>query len=166
MWSIEDVIDINNSHPIVLRNSYSNRIEFYKQFKLALVDLIRDSFLTTEAFGSNYNTHPIVVKEIDNWKDYALAMDKKNKILSGNSESQNYHNEYDLIKYTLSEYSESLFNKYSDNIIIDVDMFNEIQLTRIDMMVININQPYQLTVPLFPKLTIKNNLNYGVKKPT
>ena len=45
-------------------------------------------------------------------------------------------------------------------------MFNEIQLTRIDMMVINVNHPYQLTVPPFPKLTIKNNLNYGMKKPT
>ena len=79
--------------------------------------------------------------------------------------SNNYSSEYDLVKNILNQESESLFNQYSESIVIDVDMFNEIELSRTDMIVININKPYQLTVPPFPTLTIKNNLNYGVKKP-
>ena len=44
-------------------------------------------------------------------------------------------------------------------------MFDQIDLSTIDMIAININSPYQLVVPPFPTLTIKNDLNYGIKKP-
>ena len=90
----------------------------------------------------------------------------KNQLFSNSSEIEDIKNEYDLIKNILNPKSEILFRKYSDQIIVDVDMFNDIKLSSIDMVAININQPYQLLVPLFPKLTTKNNLNYGIKKPT
>tara|TARA_B100000131_G_C18122221_1_gene613341 strand:- start:2653 stop:4005 length:1353 start_codon:yes stop_codon:yes gene_type:complete len=165
-WSIRDIMNISKSHPLVFRDSYDSKNEFYNQFKLALVDLIRDSFLSDKASEYNYENHPIVLKEVEVWMDYALAIDKRNQILHDNIELKQYDNEYKFIENVLNKESELLFEKYSDNIVIDVDMFNSIDLSRIDMMVINLNQPYQLTVPLFPKLTIKNNLNYGVKKPT
>ena len=166
IWTVQDIIDITSSHPLVFRDSYLNKKEFYIQFKFALADLIRDYFLTNKAISENYENHPVVINETNIWKDYALAVDKKNQILSNNAMSKKYTNEYDLIKNIINEESELLFNQYSEDIIIDVDMLNDIQLSRTDMIVINIKKPYQLTVPPFPTLTIKNNLNYGVKKPT
>ncbi len=165
LWTVQDVINIINSHPLVFRESYLNRKEFYTQFKFALADLVRDYFLTNKAVQENYENHPAVINEVNVWNDYTLAINKKNQILSENIMSNNYSSEYDLVKNILNQESESLFNQYSESIVIDVDMFNEIELSRTDMIVININKPYQLTVPPFPTLTIKNNLNYGVKKP-
>ena len=95
-----------------------------------------------------------------------LAHDMKNQLVANKSEIEEIKNEYDLIKNILTPKSNLLFKKYSDQIVVDVDMFNDIKLSRIDMVVINVNQPYQLLVPLFPKLTTKNDLNYGIKKPT
>ena len=159
-WTINDLININDSRPLVFRDSYSNKSDFYKQFKLALVDLVRDFYLTDKAFEYGYDNHPAIIKEVKVWEDYMLASDMRNQIVSNSFNIEEYDSEYDLIKNILSPKSEMLFKKYSDNIVVDVDMFNEIRLSSIDMVVINVNQPYQLLVPLFPKLTIKNNLNY------
>ncbi len=165
-WKISDIIDINNNRPLVFRDSYTNKIDFYEQFKFALVDLVRDFYLTNKAYSYGYDNHSIVVKEVEVWTDYMLAYDMKNQVIANGLEIKKYNNEYDLIRNVLTPKSEDLFKKYSDNIIVDVDMFNDIKLSGIDMVVINANQPYQLLVPLFPKLTMKNNLNYGIKKPT
>ena len=165
-WKIKDLIDANNTRPLVFRETYSDKMDFYIQFKLALVDLVRDFYLTNKAYAYGFDNHPSVINEVETWTDYMLAHDMKNQLFSNSSEIEDIKNEYDLIKNILNPKSEILFRKYSDQIIVDVDMFNDIKLSSIDMVAININQPYQLLVPLFPKLTTKNNLNYGIKKPT
>ena len=94
-----------------------------------------------------------------------LASYKKEQLINNYKfESNSFDNEYKIIEKILNKELDALFSKYSDLILIDVDMFNKIQLSNIDMFAVNINQPYQLTVPPFPRLTTKINLNYGVKK--
>tara|TARA_B100001142_G_scaffold72792_1_gene73481 strand:+ start:53 stop:1402 length:1350 start_codon:yes stop_codon:yes gene_type:complete len=164
-WTIKDVQDIIKSRPILFRDSYSNEEDFYQEFKLALVDVIRDYFITNKAYEENYENHITVINEIDIWLDYALAVDKKNKVLNNNINSKKYSNDYDLIENIIKPEMEILFNKYSEEIIVDVDMLDNIKLSSIDMIGTNIKKPYQLIVPPFPMLTTKNKINYGVKKP-
>ena len=149
-WKIEDLIELNKLNPILFRESFDNKADFYNQFKLAIVDIVQNHFLTKRAYELNYDNNFFVKNEYYTWIDYILADDKKEFILNNNQD--------------LNIYLENLFDKYSSTIIIDVQMFDEINLSNIDMFVINKNQPYQLKVPPFPKLTTKNTLDYGVKK--
>ena len=164
-WRIEDLIEINRLNPILFRDSYNNKSEFYLQFKLALVDLMQNYFLTKKAYELDYSNHPLVTTEVQNWNNYISANYEKEKIINENQNlSKTYNTEYEIIKNILDKELENLFIQNSDKISIDVQMFNDIKLSNIDMLVINTNQPYQLTVPPFPRLTIKNNLDYGTKK--
>ena len=164
-WTIEEMQNIIKTRPILFRDSYSNIESFYQEFKLALVDIIRDYFITNKAYKENYQNRPEVENEINIWTDYALAIDKKNKIIKNNINSKKYSHDYDLIENILKPEIEVLFNKYSDEIIVNVDMLDSIKLSSIDMIGVNIKKPYQLIVPPFPMLTTKNKINYGVKKP-
>jgi hypothetical protein len=164
-WTIKEMQNIIKTRPILFRESHSNRENFYQEFKLALVDIIRDYFITNKAYKENYQNHPEVINEINIWTDYALAIDKKNKIINNNMDSKKYSHNYDLIENILKPEIEKLFNKYSDEITVDVDMLDSIKLSSIDMIGVNIKKPYQLIVPPFPMLTTKNKINYGVKKP-
>jgi hypothetical protein len=58
---------------------------------------------------------------------------------------------------------DSLQNKYSGEIEIDVEAFNKIKLTRVDMYVIRQNVPFPQVVPQFPQVTTDNRLDYGEK---
>ena len=60
---------------------------------------------------------------------------------------------------------DSLQTKYSDQIFIDTDIFDNVKLTRIDMFVIEQNVPYPAAVPSFPILTTDNKLDYGQVMP-
>ena len=64
-WDIEDIMNINDSHPLVFRDSYNTKNEFYNQFKLALVDLVKNHFITNKAIAENYQNHPAVIKEVE-----------------------------------------------------------------------------------------------------
>ena len=164
-WSIEDLIEINKLNPVLFRESYKNKNEFYNQFKLSLVDLIQNYFLTKKAYELNLSSHPAVIKESEVWSTYLSANSEKDKIINANqSLLKNLSTEYEVIEKILNKELEILFIENSNKILIDVEMFNDIKLSNIDMLVINTNQPYQLNVPPFPKLTTKNNLDYGNKK--
>jgi hypothetical protein len=54
-----------------------------------------------------------------------------------------------------------LQTKYSDQIEVDVETFNDIRLTRIDMFVTQENVPFPIMVPSFPLLTTDHMLDYG-----
>ena len=66
-----------------------------------------------------------------------------------------------LIEDHLNPVVDSLQKKYSDQIQLDVEAFNDIQLTRIDMSVTQKNVPFPKMVPSFPLVTTDNKLDYG-----
>jgi hypothetical protein len=51
----------------------------------------------------------------------------------------------------------------NDEIEVNVDEFNKIQLTRIDMFALQENVPFPIMVPAFPQVTTDHKLNYGRK---
>ena len=56
---------------------------------------------------------------------------------------------------------DSLQTIYSDQIEIDTDLFESIELTSIDMTVIQHGVPFSKVVPPFPVFTNDNRLDYG-----
>ena len=56
---------------------------------------------------------------------------------------------------------DSLQEAYSNDIEINMDVFEKIKLTSTDMMVIQRGVPYPILVPSFPILTSDNKLDYG-----
>ncbi|SVB77031.1 uncharacterized protein METZ01_LOCUS229885, partial [marine metagenome] len=59
---------------------------------------------------------------------------------------------------------DSLQTIYSDQIEVDTDLFESIELTSIDMTVIQQGVPFPKVVPPFPIFTNDNRLDYGRKK--
>jgi len=61
----------------------------------------------------------------------------------------------------LDPYIDSLRHKYSDRIEVNVAPFNEIKLTRIDLIALQNKVPFAVYVPAFPQLTTHKWLDYG-----
>ena len=58
---------------------------------------------------------------------------------------------------------DSLQSIYSSEIKINIDAFENIELSSTDMMVTQSGVPYPIVVPSFPILTDDSKLNYGEK---
>ena len=58
---------------------------------------------------------------------------------------------------------DSLQGVYSDKIMINMEAFEDIELTATDMGVTQKGVPYPIMVPLFPIITTDNRLDYGSK---
>jgi len=135
--------------------------EFPEQLKLAIVDLIRDKYLTQQAYEKGYDKIGIVKRNTNMWKDNLLALYQKNRYLET---VENRGKDYmDIIAQNLNPYIDSLQAKYNNVIEIDTDAFEKIKVTRIDMFVIQRNVPFPVVVPSFPLLTTDNKLDYGRK---
>jgi len=126
------------------------------------VDMIRDKYITQEAYKKGYDRVDAVVRNQHLWRDYLLAQYQKNRYLHARNASDET-DDMELITRHLNMYVDSLQAKYNDRIEIDTDAFEKIQLTRIDMFVLQRNVPFPIVVPSFPQLTTDNRLDYGRK---
>lgn len=160
-WTINDFIMELRVHPLVFRKRRMNKKEFPEQFKLAIVDMIRDKFLTEEAYKKEYDKVNVVKRNAKMWQDNLYSLYQKNKYLeSMTTNRKDYMNDINLY---LNSYVDSLQAKYNDVIEINTDEFEKIELTRIDMFVLQKNVPFPMMVPGFPLLTTDNRLDYGRK---
>ena len=122
--------------------------------KNAIADLIRDYFITKEAYNKGYENDLYITQYIDMWKDHFTALFMRKKILKSIAETSN---DIDFLNPIISE----LFEKYSSKIFINFELFNSINLTSTPMYVKNQNAAYQSPIPQFPILTDKYKINYG-----
>jgi len=160
-WTVAKLVKELRSHPLVFRKRKMNTSEFPEQLKLAIVDLIRDKYLTQQAYDKGYDKIGIVKRNTNMWKDNLLALYQKNRFLETvENKGKDYMN---IITQNLNPYIDSLQAKYNNVIEIDTDEFEKIKLTRIDMFVIQRNAPFPVIVPSFPLLTMDNRLDYGRK---
>ncbi len=161
-WRVDDFLTELLVHPLVFRKRKFSYQQFPEQFKLAIVDMLRDKYLTREAYKKGYDRVEAVVRNENMWRDFLLAQFQKNRYLR----DRNVSEETDymvLIEDHLNRYVDSLQAKYHDRIEIDTDKFEQITLTRIDMFVLQRNVPFPIIVPSFPLLTTDNRLDYGRK---
>lgn len=129
---------------------------------LAVVDLVRDKYLTKEGYKRGYDNVNVVQQYTNMFRDQALALYHQQEYLREQGSEYNFYKNYHkVIDEYLNPYVDSLQTKYSDQIYIDTDIFEKVELTRIDMFVMEKNVPYPVAVPSFPVLTTDNRLDYG-----
>ncbi|MCF7829555.1 MAG: hypothetical protein K9N46_14830 [Candidatus Marinimicrobia bacterium] len=164
VWTVRDFEEAMKSHPLVFRTRQLNQENFAEQFQLAIVDLVRDHYLTREAYRRGYDQVNIVRRDEAMWEDQMESLYHRNQYLTRAGFSGSFGNEYmDAIENYLNPYVDELQEKYAKEITINFDAFEKIELTSIDMFATLENVPYPIAVPSFPVLTTDHQLNYGRK---
>jgi hypothetical protein len=163
VWTVSDFEKELQVHPLVFREKITKN-NFAGQFKLAIVNLIEDKFITKQAYQKEYDQLDVVKKNVNLWKDFLLSSYQKNKYLQSIDRVEDFSSDYfSIIKESLNPFVDDLQKKYNDLIEINTDIFEEIELTRIDMFVLQKNMPFPELVPQFPLITTDHNLDYGKK---
>ena len=98
------------------------------------------------------------------WHDALLAQYQMNQHLKSRLPSlSDSMSTLIVLKDYLNPYIDQLQEKYSDRIQVNVEEFNKIRLTRVDMIVMQNNVPFPVMVPGFPQVTTDYKLDYGKK---
>jgi len=164
IWTVGEFEKHVKSHPLVFRKRQISRPEFAEQFKLAVVDLIRDYFITKEAYQLGYDQNVFVKNYTNMWYDAMISDYWRNQYLREKGYAGDFQRDYmSAIKQYLNPLADSLQLKYSSEIEINTDLFEEIELTRIDLFVLQSGVPYPVVCPGFPILTTDSKLDYGRK---
>lgn len=161
VWTVEEVVEEMERHPLVFRNKNLHKKDFSEQLKLAIVDMVRDRYLTNEAYKRGYDKYSTVAHYTEMWQDAILSLWQKYAYLKSIGITEN--GQTDLITKYLNPYVDSLRHKYNDCAEINADEFDKIKLTRIDMFVLQNSVPFAVFVPTFPQLTTHKWLDYGRK---
>jgi len=163
-WTVADFMKIYASHPLIFRKSKFSSSEFPEQFKFAVADCMRDHVINQEAYDKELDQSPSVQAYTFMWQDALIAKYQQYTYLrSKTPDKLSASNIGRILDNYLNPYSDSLFSKYSEKIRINIPVFEDIKLTRIEMVALNQNVPYLETVPPFPILTNKIRFNYGKK---
>lgn len=161
-WTVKDFKKMVARHPLVFRKRKMSKAEFPEQLKFAIADLIRDKFVTDDAYKKGYDNRVVVEQNAAMWEDAALANYMKTAYLNKTGTLKGFKQDDEKqIEKHLNPYVDELQSKYNDQIEINIDAFENIKLTRIDMFVTQRDQPYPVVVPSFPMVTTDNRLDYG-----
>ena len=88
VWTIKDFEKEIRIHPLVYRTTALDSANFRKQFKLAIIDLMRDHFLTQMAYKRSLNNHKSVKNKVEMWRDSFFATNKAKSIVDTGSSSK------------------------------------------------------------------------------
>jgi len=158
-WTVADFRKLMKRHPLVFRKELSGKSTLREQFRFAIVDMIRDYYITQDAYEKEYDLCPAVIQEKTIWEDNLLSLYHKFNFISEKNTTNSSQTEID--EDYLTPYVENLFVKYDAEIEINIKKFEEIKFSNIDMMAFQTDQPFPVVVPSFPLLTNKNRLDYG-----
>jgi hypothetical protein len=160
-WTVKDFQNELISHPLVFRKKKISNKEFSQQFRLVIADLIRDVYITREAYKKGYDKVNSVRREERTWRDAYLAVYQRDRYLESVAELENFSKNYlRVINSHLNMYVENLQLKYDKKIELNVIEFEKIKLTNIDLYVQQVGMPFKQAVPGFPILTTNHNLGY------
>ena len=165
-WTVDRFEGYLKKHPLVFRSKQMSHKEFPEQLKFAMADMVRDYYLAQKAYDLGYDKVANVAQSAQMWEDHYISRQSRNDYLISVMDTLSDSlalSEIKVLETYMDPYIDSLQNKYSDVIQIDTDMFEEIELSTVPMMVSNRNVPFPLSVPSFPRLTTDNKLNYGRK---
>ena len=163
-WTVDDFRKELISHPLVFRKMNMTPKEFPKQFRFAIADMLRDHFVTEEAYKKGYDKVAVVQRNVNMWRDYYVGYNQKHRYLNSIGEKRNFAAHYhEILNEKLNPYIDSLQAKYYKQVEVDFDALEEISLTTIDMLVKQPGQPFQYIVPMFPVVTSDNLLEYARK---
>lgn len=162
LWTVEDFKNELVSHPLVFRTKILNKTNFAEQFKLAIVDMVRDHYLTKEAYKRSLDDSEEIERSVETWKDAYLAIIQKELIMESllKQDTIEKDDKEGITKYWES-YLVNLQEKYNPSIRINYDAYDQIALTNIDFFAIRPGVPFPIAVPGFPMLIASGNLDYS-----
>ncbi|MBN1560868.1 hypothetical protein JW998_11495 [candidate division KSB1 bacterium] len=165
-WTVADFRDAIGRHPLVFRERRMSSLDFPAQFRLAIADLVRDHYVTQEAYEKGYDQVNVVGRNVNMWKDSYLAIYQRQKYLSSVGENRHFLNNYQaIIDETLNPYIRELQQKYYKQIELDFEAFENISLTTIDLFVKQPEMPFKYVVPMFPLVTTEHMIDYVTRMP-
>ena len=156
-WTVEDLNNQLLLHPLVFRKRKMSRSEFPEQLRLAIADLIRNMEITKQCYAKGYDDHWSVELNTAMWRGSSNSKQYLSRLRSKNKQISNQEQWLAFMNPKI----DSLQEAYSNDIEINMDVFEKIKLTSTDMMVIQRGVPYPILVPSFPILTSDNKLDYG-----
>jgi hypothetical protein len=161
-WTVRDFRDAYMAHPLVLPPVSLSTPTFDDQFRMALISMIRDHYVTREAYKKGLDKDPKVRKTVALWRDAYVAAYQRDVYLKGKVNSPHFKPE--LMKGRenyLSLYVDSLQAKYSQRIKIYPDVLASVRLTQLDTYFMKPNVPYPAAVPGFPEYVQDGEFDYG-----
>ncbi len=162
VWTVAEFRELLLSHPLVFRQPEIAPDEYLQQFKLAIVDLLRDYYLNREAYAKSIDKSEKMKRNVEMWQDSYAAKFHRENYLKSLALGENFDKSRMSGTYTyIDEYADSLQKKYGHLVEINMDELNKIELTATDMFSIQQFVPYPLPVPAFPKLCIDDKLDFG-----
>ena len=138
-----------------------NRGEFQAQLRFAIADLVRDIEITKYCYEKKYEQSSAVKLNRELWYDSSIARYHRDILFK---EKGFLYDDPEGVAKRMNPLVDSLQTIYSDQIEIDTDLFESIELTSIDMTVIQQGAPFPKVVPPFPIFTNDNRLDYGRRK--
>ncbi|MBD3386317.1 hypothetical protein GF407_15510 [candidate division KSB1 bacterium] len=164
VWTVEDFVNELDVHPLVFRRQRMKKNEFGQQLQFAIIDMVRDRYLADVAYKRGYDGINVIERNIDMFRDNLNYQYQRSRYLNSIvPDSIGQMPVIPLIEDYPNPYVDSLQSKYADRIRVNVEEFNDIQLTRIDMSVTQKNVPFPKLVPSFPLITSDSRLDYGRK---
>ena len=160
-WTIQEFHQEIRKHPLVFRKKKMNRGEFQEQLKFAIADLVRNIEITQYCYKNKYEQSSTVKLNRELWFDSSISRYYRNILFK---EMGVLYDNPENVATRLNPIVDSLQTIYSDQIEIDTDLFESIELTSIDMTVIQHGVPFSKVVPPFPVFTNDNKLDYGHRK--
>jgi hypothetical protein len=164
VWTVKDFRTEVMSHPLVFRTTDLDATNFRLQFELAVIDLMRDHFLTMAAYRGHLDTLEDVRRTEEMWKDSFLSSYEARNVMDTALERGliSDHENLGKMKYWHS-YLDSLQLVYAGSITINSDELKRVSLTHIDMVAWRPQDPYPLAVPGFPTLIPNGDMSYAQK---
>ena len=132
-WTIQKFHQEIRKHPLVFRKKKMNRGEFQEQLKFAIADLVRNIEITQYCYKNKYEQSSTVKLNRELWFDSSIARYYRNILFK---EMGVLYDDPENVATRMNPIVDSLQTIYSDQIEIDTDLFESIELTSIDMTVI------------------------------
>ncbi|MBN1466972.1 hypothetical protein JXA02_14555 [candidate division KSB1 bacterium] len=167
-WTVGDFRTAVASHPLVYRQRTANRAAFYDQFRVAIADLVRDHYLTQEAYESGLDQDIGVTRTVEMWHDALVSTYERDQMLKRLGEAfpdtTDPNRQYQL-KKAFDDYLDQLVTKYDDEIRLNEELFDHIELTNAQLFVMQNQVPYPVAVPSWPMFSTKNTVPYKSLQP-
>ncbi len=168
-WLVSDFYALLQRHPLVFRKKNYPPEEFMQQFRLAIIDLVKDEWVTREAYKRGLDRDGTVKRHTEMWQDAYLARYARERYLKHRRQQSDFDPGRMNGKNTyMDEYIAELQKKYAADIKIDFSVLAGISLTDTDMYTAQPFMPYTQAVPQFPMLCITDEIDYGrpLEKPS
>jgi len=165
VYTVKDFQKLVLSHPLVYRKTKcADEAEFIRYFKLAVLDLMRDHFITQKSYQKSMDKDEEVKRRTVMWRDALLSKYACNEFLKSLPNRPDFDKARMKGEHNyLNAHVDSLQMKYAKNIYVDFEAFQKIELTRVPVFAMQQQVPYPVAVTTFPQFTTDNRLDYARK---